>query len=141
MARVQLAGFPTDKWADIDTIPVPVTAESSLRLAFQYDPNNATANYHLGLISMLHQDFESASAYLETAYERFPGHRGIIKNLGYSYVWLGEMDKAETLLAQIPEAQHELEVYVWWWDLQGRQDLSRNAFQMASNMDSRSSQP
>jgi hypothetical protein len=26
--------------------------------------------------------------------------------------------------AEIPEARYELEVYVWWWETQGRPDLA-----------------
>jgi hypothetical protein len=81
------------------------------------------------MIAMLRRDFNSAVGYLETAHSQAPTHRGIIKSLGYSYVWLGNMDMAQPLLAQIPEARDELDVYTWWWKSQGRGDLSQNAFQ------------
>jgi hypothetical protein len=81
---------------------------------------------------MLRRDYESAAANLETAHREAPNHRGIIKNLGSAYVWLGELDKAQALLGRIPEAQSEMRVYIWWWETQGRPDLSENASMMAS---------
>jgi tetratricopeptide (TPR) repeat protein len=113
----------------------------SFRSALQYDPNNQTANYRLGLIFMLRQDFESAAANLETAHKEVPGHRGIIKSLGFCYVWLGEYEKAWFLLAQIPESHKELNVYTWWWESQGRDDLSKKAAIMLSKFEVSSIQP
>ena len=84
---------------------------------------------------MLRRDFKTAAVNLETAHEEAPNHRGIIKSLGYCYVWLGDMDKAQTLLDQIPEAQHEMQVYTWWWGKQGRPDLSERASLMISRLD------
>jgi thioredoxin-like negative regulator of GroEL len=136
MAQVELKGFPTGKWATSEIVPGLELADTTLQSALQYEPRNQTANYRLGLISMLRQDFGSAAANLETAYQEAPNHRGIIKSLGYCYVWLGEMDKAQTLLDQIPEAQHEMEVYIWWWGTQDRPDLSERASRMNSRLDS-----
>jgi hypothetical protein len=28
------------------------------------------------------------------------------------------------MLAEIPEAEQEMSVYIWWWGTQGRPDLS-----------------
>jgi hypothetical protein len=141
MTKVELAGFPSNQWTDNKIVPQLEPAEISLRSALQYDPNNQVANYRLGMISMLRQDFKTASVNLETAYKLAPGHRGIIKNLGYCYGWLGEMDKAKALLEQIPEAQKELNVYTWWWGVHGRNDLAHDASQLASQLNSQSFQP
>jgi len=141
MSQVELRHFPTNHWATAETVPELETADASFHSALQYDPNNQTANYRLGMISMLRQDFEAASENLETAHQQSPGHRGIIKSLGYCYAWLGEMDKAQLLLERVPEAQKELNVYVWWWGTQGRRDLSIKAFQMASRLNTQTSQP
>ena len=140
MSQVELQSFSTNEWATSEIVPRLEIADASFRSALQYDPSNQTANYRLGLISMLRQDFESASANLETAYQEAPSHRGIIKNLGYCYVWLGNMEKAKTLLVKIPEAQKELNVYIWWWETQGRPDLSEKASVMASRLESSASQ-
>lgn len=134
MSQAELKNFPTSQWVTAKTVSDLEPAESTLRVALRYDPENQTANYRLGLISMLRQDFKSAAANLGTAYQKTPNHRGVIKNLGYAYVWLGEFDKAQVLLRHIPEAQDELSVYIWWWGTQGRPDLSERASMMVSQM-------
>jgi lipopolysaccharide biosynthesis regulator YciM len=141
MGRVELAGFPTGQWTENTIVPELEPAEISLRSSLRYDSSNPTANYRLGMISMLRQDFKTASVNLEMAHEEETSHRGIAKNLGYCYAWLGEMGKAKALLQQIPEAHHELMNYAWWWGLQGRDDLAKNASQLASQLNSQSEQP
>jgi O-antigen ligase len=141
MAKVELAGFPTGKWTEPEIALELEEANITLLSAIQADPMNRTANHRLGLISMLHGDFLSASAYLEKAHASAPNHRGIIKSLGYCYVWLGDVDKALPLLRSIPEAKGELDVYVWWWDTQGRHDLSVNAFQQSAQLKAQKDQP
>ena|GEM_PF-753988 len=141
MSQVELRDFPTNQWATSEIVSQLTDAETSFRSAVQYDPYNQTAHYRLGLISMLRQDFSSAATHLEIAYKGAPAHRGIIKNLGYCYVWLGEMDKAADLLGKIPEARGELKVYVWWWRMQGRDDLSTNALQQVAQFDDQVHQP
>jgi O-antigen ligase len=135
MSHVELKDFPTGQWATSEMVPRLEIAETTLHSALQYDSRNQTANYRLGLISMLRRDFKTAAAYLETAYQEAPDHRGIIKSLGYCYVWLGDMDKARLLLKRIPEAQYEMGVYIWWWETQGRSDLSENASIVVSRLD------
>ena len=127
LAKVELAGFPNDGWAGSDIVANLDTADSTLQTALQVDPANRTANQRLGMIAMLRRDFGSAIRYLEAAHRLAPGHRGIIKSLGYSYAWSGNMIEARSLLSQIPEANEELDVYIWWWESQGRSDLSENA--------------
>jgi len=135
MSQVELKDFPTSEWLTSAIVPRLKLADTTLHSALKYDPHNQTANYRLGLISMLRQDFKTAVVNLETAHQEAPNHRGIIKSLGYCYVWLGDMDKAQTLLDQIPEAQHEMQVYTWWWGKQGRPDLSERASLMISRLD------
>jgi len=135
MSQVELKDFPTGQWATSEIVPRLGMADTTLHSALQYDFRNQTANYRLGLISMLRQDFTTAVANLETAYQEAPNHRGIIKSLGYCYVWLGDMDQAWLLLKQIPEAQDEMSVYIWWWGTQGRPDLAKNASRMISRLE------
>jgi hypothetical protein len=135
MSQAELKNFPTSQWATSDTVHRLEAAESTLLAALRYEPYNQTANYRLGLISLLRQDFKTAAANLETALQQAPNHRGIIKSLGYCYVWLGDMDKARVLLEQIPEAQDELKVYIWWWGTQSRPDLSELASIAVSQLD------
>lgn len=131
MAQTELAGFPTGQWIEPEILPSLAPAEESLLAALEADSANRTANHRLGLIAMLRRDFSSAAKYLETAHANSPGHRGIVKSLGYCYVWLGEYEKAYGYLREIPEAGSELDVYTWWWQVQGRSDLSQHAAAMS----------
>jgi lipopolysaccharide biosynthesis regulator YciM len=135
MSQVELIGFPTNEWKVPAILPQLDLANASLHAALQADPTNRTANHRLGLISMRRGDFLSAIPYLEKAYQEAPDHRGIIKSLGYCYVWSGNMEKAQIFLSKIPEAKQELAVYVWWWQMQGRDGLSMNASVMNSKLE------
>lgn len=141
MAKAELADFPNGGWHGIDIVPSLQQADASLHSALEVDPANLTANHRLGLLAMLKQDFSQSVAYLEIAHQQARDHRGISKALGYSYVWLGEFAKAQVLLAGIPEAQEELDVYTWWWSTQGRGDLSANAFDMLAVLNKTTVQP
>jgi O-antigen ligase len=141
MARIELAGFPTNKWTESSILSDLAPAEASLHSSLQFDPVNRVANQRLGMISMLRRDFDTAATYLEIAHIQAPSHRGIIKSLGYCYVWLGDMKKALPLLLQIHEAKEELDVYSWWWTVQGRSDLSKNASTALDILEADSSQP
>jgi hypothetical protein len=127
MSQVELDGFPDKGWAGSDSLSKMDDAEIALHASLHFAPENRTANQRLGMIAMLRQDFEPASEYLETAHEVAPDHRGIVKSLGYCYVWLGDFEKATLFLSRIPEAQEELDVYIWWWNTQGQAGLSDNA--------------
>jgi lipopolysaccharide biosynthesis regulator YciM len=131
MARQELADFPFDDWADLHATADHSISESLFQDSLRYNPGNRTANHRLGLIAMQGGDFTSAALYLEAALQADPNHRGIIKNLGYCYVWLGQPDQARILLQQIPEAHQEMRVYNWWWEAQGRSDLAVKAEEMS----------
>jgi tetratricopeptide (TPR) repeat protein len=135
MAQVELRDFPANRWMGTEMVPALGKAQNLLRAAVRYDASNLTANYRLGMIAMQGQDFEEASSYLETAHRLAPEHRGIIKSLGYCYVWLGRLEEAETLLLQIPEANKELHAYITWWSSQDRPDLSDKASMMVSRQE------
>ncbi|HAV77588.1 MAG TPA: hypothetical protein DCX53_09580 [Anaerolineae bacterium] len=126
-AKVELKSFPDAGWAGYNIVSQLDEASSTLQMSLQFDPENRTANQRLGMIAMLRHEFESAVVFLEVAHLQAPGHRGIIKSLGYSYAWLGDLGNAELFLSQTPEAKEELDVYIWWWDAQGRKDLSEKA--------------
>jgi len=136
MAKVELAGFPSNQWTDASILPKIKLADNSLHSALRYDSVNETANYRLGMISMLRRDFNSAAHYLELAYKQVPNHRGIIKTLGYCYVWSGEVNKAQLLLIKIPEARNELETYSWWWGVQRLPKLAEKATKASSKLES-----
>ncbi len=132
--RIELAGWSTGEWDDGSRASLYAQAEPEFRRALELDPLNRTANHRLGIAAGLKRDFAGAADYLQRAYEADPGHRGILKALGYTYVWLGEYDRAKPLLATIPEARGELAVYVWWWGTQGRDDLSKRAQTMVERL-------
>jgi len=128
MARVELAEWDWDNstWKYDHPVENLQPAEKMFERALEYDPGNRIANHRLGLISMLRLNDPAAVAYLSKAYERDPGHRGIVKALGLSYVWNGQFNQALPLLEQIPEAREELGVYHWYWWTNGREDLMSN---------------
>ena len=124
MSQVELNGFPNNSWIGKETVPKLDDAEKAFRLSLQFDPLNRTANQRLGMIAMYQMDFELAIEHLEIAHRQAPKHRGIIKSLSYSYLWSGNLQEAYDLFIQLPEIGQELSVYIWWWDEQGRSDLS-----------------
>lgn len=135
MAKIELAGFPSGHWSEGEQLGELLPAKTWFERSLQYDPDNRLANYRLGLIQMLERDYVNACQSLAKAYVQDPKHRGIIKNLGYCYAWIGETEKSRTLLEGIPEAQSEMKVYIWWWSEQGREDLSRAASVLAGILD------
>lgn len=130
LARVQLSDFPSTEWDRPADAWQLALAQVWFEQALSLDPSNRTANHRLGLIALQRKDFTAAIRYLEAALRQDPGHRGVLKNLGYAYVWAGEYEQAQPLLAQVMEAKQELRTYVWWWQSQGRPDLAQNAEQM-----------
>lgn len=130
MARVELAGFPSEGWGEGNRLPQLAPAQSHLERALERDPSNVTASYRLGLIALNQDNFNTARIYLEAAYNSDPGHRGVRKRLGYVYAWMGDFKRAAQMLRSISEAPQELEVYAWWWKTQGRDDLSLRAEQL-----------
>jgi len=141
MAKVELVGFPNTGWAGQDIALQLQPADISLLSSLKSDSKNLTANHRLGLLFLLNRDFRSAATYLEVAHRLAPKHRGVTKSLGYCYVWLGELDKAQLFLVDIPEAKDELDAYGGWWKNQGRTDLSDMAYTMIDKMNSAQVQP
>ncbi len=84
-----------------------------------------------GFVGLQQRDFAGAALHLEAAYRANPALVGRRKALGYNYVWLGQLKRAEPLLAGIPEAAAELGLYATWWVAQGRGDLAERASLMA----------
>ena len=134
MSRLQLANWPTGEWETVEDARQYAPTAADFERALEANPANRTANYRLGLIRMGEQNFQDAVPYLERAYAVSPGHRGVRKTLGYCYVWLGEFDRAEALLQAFPEARPEMEAYRWWWQTQGRDDLSAKAGTMVERL-------
>jgi tetratricopeptide (TPR) repeat protein len=127
MARIGLADFPSGEWDDGSRVEALSPAVDLFQRSLRLKPDNRTAHHRLGLIAMLRHDFSSAVTHLDRAHELDPGHRGVRKALGYSFVWAGRPEEATAVLAEIPEAKQEMGVYVWWWGTQDRPDLSAHA--------------
>ena len=130
MARVDLAGFPTGEWVESQDTSALAPAVTLFQQSLAYEPDNRTANYRLGLVALRERDFPSAIEYLEKAYQPgglLPDHRGVLKNLAYAYVWAGRIDTAIPMMKEIPEAEKELNNYVWFWRKLDRNDLASNA--------------
>ena len=141
MARVELAGFPTNEWAGPALADELRDAEVSLHSALAADPANRTANHRLGMIALLRKDIPSACGYLSRAHLLDPAHRGIAKSLGYCYAWLGDLENSKALLSSMPEARKELSEYVRWWQAQGYAEFSNNASALAAELNQPQLQP
>ena len=127
MAKVELADFPSGEWQSGTPIPAMNAAKENFSRALQLNPENRTANHRLGLLAMLEGDYLTALSYLQMAHSVSPTHRGIVKNLGYTYLWLENFPAAQQLLSSIPETAQELKNYQTWWTAQGNPELSDTA--------------
>lgn len=132
LARAELEGWPTNQWDNGEDLARFDSAIAYFERALTIDPQNQTANHRLGVISLVKRDFGTAVTHLEQAHQQKQNYRGIVKSLGYGYVWLDEFDLAvETLLA-IPEARNEMNIYSSWWERQNRPDLASKASEMVT---------
>jgi len=127
MAHTELAHFPVGKWEDPAVTTSLAPAEGQFQKALQFDPQDRTSLYRLGLIAMRQGEFLTAVTQLERAFKLDPAAHGVRKELGYSYAWTGQIDQAANILEGIPEARSEMDVYSRWWSEQGRPDLAENA--------------
>ena len=141
MAKVELVGFPTGAWAGPNLASKMNDAEESLLASLEADLANRTANHRLGLIALLHRDFSTAGEYLNAANDMAPNHRGVIKALGYCYLWRGDLNSAEVFLVKISEANNELDAYITYWNMQGMPGVSKYAAEMAGRLQVGSIQP
>lgn len=109
------ADWPSNQWRIGDDATLLAPARLYLDRALQLDAHNRTAHQRLGMIALWEMDMDTAVFHLQQAYTLDPTHRGVIKSLGYAYVWQGQPEKGYPLLAQIPEAAQEMEIYVSFW--------------------------
>jgi len=130
MARAELADWPERGQTPADL----GEARWWLERAAQVEPTQPVADHRLGLLALSAGDYAEAVTWLERAYQATPGDRGVRKNLGYAYAWLGEADQAAPLLAGLAEAPGELETYAWWWGTQGRPDLAGYATDVTTRL-------
>lgn len=109
-------------------------AEQIFVQALQVDPTNRTAHTRLGLIALDQADFPAALGNLEAAYNTDNLNRPVVKALGYTFVWLGQLDRAKPLLARIPEAKPELDYASFDWRQRNRDDLATLAVKMVQQL-------
>ena len=83
------------------------------------------------MITLWQQDLDTAVYHLQEAYNEAPSHRGIIKTLGYAYVWQGAFDQALPLLTKIPESRIEMQTYTDYWYNLNQPLLAEQAAAMA----------
>lgn len=126
-AQVELDGYPRQTWDTGDDVVRLQPAAAVFRKALQYDPRNRTAHEGLGRLALKQLDFDAAVIHFKTAHDVDPGHRGITKNLAYSYLWSGDTAHWPALIADLPEIPTELQAYIHWWKHIGRDDLSELA--------------
>jgi hypothetical protein len=135
LARIDLVHFPNPP-QDSDGPGGDLSTSITLfHRALEFNPNQRTADHRLGRIAYNAYDFQHAVAYLDVAYQVDSDHRGIIKDLAYSYIWTGQFDQALSLLEKIPEARQDLGIYAWWWQTQGRYDYSANSTFVLNQLD------
>jgi hypothetical protein len=137
MAKVELSDFPTGIWDEGQHADLLSPAESLFNRALIYEPTNPRANYRLGLIAMLKRDFPTAVNHLEIAHRGDTYHRGMLKALGFSYLWNGQIEAALPLLSLIPESDYEVGNYTYWWSELDRPDLVAYAEQYLEMVGSR----
>jgi len=120
--------------ADLASSQDDVTREQGLvgatryfRRALDINKTQPTAHWRLGLIALNGDQFSQAIAHLEIARLALPGHRGIQKGLGYAYLWDGQIERAEWLLAPLLEIPGELGWWSWFRGTQGQEQLSEYA--------------
>jgi tetratricopeptide (TPR) repeat protein len=135
MAKSQLPDWPSGQWPEQSMAERLTLAANYFEKSLNLKTTNSTANYRLGLINFYGHNFSNAELYFNKAFQLNNQHRGIQKALGYTYVWLGEFDRAGLFLSSIPEARDELDVYTWWWTARGRTDLAENAKKMIQQID------
>ena len=130
MAHIELSEFPTGQWNNGQNIADYAHVKQLFNTSISNGPSNKTSHYRLGLIEMLEREFDRAIYHLEIAYYLDPRHRGVRKSLGYCYVWTGKFEQADAILSGLPEVEDELSEYISWWQIQGRQDLSKRSASM-----------
>jgi O-antigen ligase len=127
MARAELSSWPTRKWTEDTDVSSLQAARRWFDRSLELDPNNETSHYRLGLISMRAQDFHISESHLKSVQASDLDHPGLRKSLGYAYLWSGQLASGAQLLKEVPEAEHELLVYIGWWKKHGNLDLSKRA--------------
>jgi len=126
-ARADLLESLDDGWrADLRQ-----QAADHYRRAVAIDPHDRTARQRLGLMRIEGNQFDEAVEHLEVAWQADPANTTTHKALGLAYVWVGELEKAQPLLHDVPDIVQELNTWAWWRGTQGQMAQSISAYRMS----------
>ncbi|MFW6116422.1 MAG: tetratricopeptide repeat protein, partial [bacterium] len=99
--------------------------------AIAMDQDNRTAHQRLGMLAMDARRFNEAVGHLEVAHQADPANTTTHKALGLAYTWVGHLDQAAQLLAEVPDIVKELNVWGWWRGTQGEHEQAANAYRVS----------
>lgn len=102
--------------------------------ALDINRDQPSAHWRLGLVALNADRFPDAVEHLQIAWAALPGHRGVQKALGLAYLWVGQIEQAEELLASLDEMPSELDTWSWWRGEQGQDQLADYARQLRSRL-------
>jgi putative inorganic carbon (HCO3(-)) transporter len=126
-ARGDLLASPNDR----QRVALREQAVDRYRRAIQVAPCDRTAQQRLGLILVDEARFHEAVEHLEMAWQADPGNTTTRKALGLAYVWVGELERAQPLLQDVPDIVEELNIWGWWRGTQQQMEQSLNAYHMS----------
>ncbi len=99
--------------------------------AIQISPHDRTAQQRLGLMLVDEARFSEGVEHLEIAWQAAPKNTTTHKALGLSYVWVGKLEQAQSLLQNVPDIVYELNIWGGWRYSQGQVEQSLNAYRMS----------
>lgn len=114
--------------AEAERAVMKIRAYDEFRRVLDADPDNVTAHFRSGLISLEAGDHPSAVEHLTIAYQLAPQAPGIRKTLGLALAWTGEIEKASPLLQNVPQIVDELNYWGWYFSERGQFQAGLNAY-------------
>lgn len=130
-ALTQARGQLTEKLTDEQRAALLQQAATCYRRAISLDAGNRTAQQRLGMLAMDARRHDEAVDHLEAAYLADPANTTTHKALGLAYTWVGRLDQAGQMLAEVPGIVEELNVWGWWWGTQGESEWAANAYRVS----------
>lgn len=94
-------------------------------------PQQRTARQRLGILALNNNEFATAVAQLEQAWQADPANTTTRKALGLAYVWTGTLEQAVPLLQDSPDIVNELNGLGWWRSTQNQVALALNAYHVS----------
>jgi hypothetical protein len=112
-------------------------AISEFEQAINIQPDQVVAHRRLGMMALNNQDFDTAITHLEVAYPQEPTNQATVQALGLSYLWTGQLDKAEQTLRQldrVEELAKDLPNRQKRWEKDGYSDIAAYTGEMAERL-------